>query len=211
MVEKNLLFEAKELSIKLGQKNIFQNISLVANSPTIILIEGENGAGKTSLLKVLAGQLNPDKGSVLYNSKNPIASPVGHYSFFLATSMGLEPAWSGLEHIKIFQQYLNVSDSIVNQSLEKFRELEIFNEILVKKVETFSQGMKQILRLFLHMFFVPELLFLDEPFQFLSPKAKVFFWNYIRAISQHSFVFITDQSFNWIENKNYHLISLDKK
>jgi len=57
--------------------------------------------------------------------------------------------------------------------------------------------MKQLLRLFLHVFFEPKILFLDEPFLYLSPSLKDFLQKKIELLAEHSLVFITDQKFSW--------------
>ena len=66
-----------------------------------------------------------------------------------------------------------------------------------KQVMDFSQGMKQFLRLFLHLHFSPQIIFLDEPFLYLSPSLKEFVQEEINDLAQQSLVFITDQKFQW--------------
>ncbi len=190
-------FECKNLALKLGDKTLFQNFDFKFSGPGIVMIEGENGTGKSSLLKVLAGFIISDNGHVSYSgySSSQILAP--DFSYLTTTSLGLLNDLTGLEHIKIISKALNVDPIKTSAKLLEFQELELFKEVLIKRVADFSQGMKQVLRLFMHLFFEPKILFLDEPFLYLSPTLKAFFQKKIELISNRSLVFITDQTFTW--------------
>lgn len=64
------MIEAKELCLKFGKHLILNQVSFKAATGKLSVIIGSNGAGKSSLLKVLTGQWNPQKGTVTYNGTN---------------------------------------------------------------------------------------------------------------------------------------------
>ncbi|MBM7038000.1 ABC transporter ATP-binding protein [Vibrio ulleungensis] len=60
-------YKIKELSFSRGRKQIFENVSFDVKSAKITAIIGPSGIGKTTLLKLLSGLLEPDDGQVLFN------------------------------------------------------------------------------------------------------------------------------------------------
>ena len=57
------IFNAQNISLNFGTKNIVKDASLVLEKGSFVGIIGPNGAGKTSLLRVMAGLLNPQRQS----------------------------------------------------------------------------------------------------------------------------------------------------
>lgn len=198
-----LSFEVKDLRLVLGNKTILEKMNTAFSGPGLVLIEGENGSGKSSFLKVLAGFTTASSGIVNIQRKE--------FSFLTTSSLGLLNDFTGNEHIKMINSSLNVNEQTLQHALEKINSLEIFQEILEKKVCDMSQGMKQILRLFLHLYFRPKVIFLDEPFLYLSPKIKEFFQFWIENLASDSLVFITDQRFSWAPATHFTKIYLGKK
>lgn len=190
-------FECKNLSLKLGDKTLFKDFHFNFSGPGIVMIEGENGAGKSSLLKVFAGFIISKNAQISYSGRRTSEIGPKLFSYFTATSLGLLNDLNGREHIEIVSTAIQLDSALVTAKILEFQEIELFNEILLKPVLDFSQGMKQFLRLFLHLFFEPHIIFLDEPFLYLSPKLKEFFQFKIELMSNQSLIFITDQKFTW--------------
>jgi ABC-type branched-subunit amino acid transport system ATPase component len=71
--------------------------------------------------------------------------------------------------------------------------------------------MKQILRLFLHLYFKPKVIYLDEPFLYLSPTIRIFFQNVFEDLSCECLIFITDQKFSWEPSGKVSKINLGPK
>lgn len=185
------------LSLRLGEKTLFQSFDFIFSGPGIVLIEGENGVGKSTLLKVLAGFILVDTGNISFSGHAPFEIGTKDFSYFTTTSLGLLNDLSGREHIELISKSMKLDTKMVLAKISEYQEADIFNEILIKKVGNFSQGMKQLLRLFLHLFFGPKVLFLDEPFLYLSPKLKEFIQAKLELMSFDSLILITDQKFTW--------------
>lgn len=194
------LFQASDLCHAYGPKTLFSHLSILSDNPGLILISGDNGSGKSTLLKGLSGFQKLDQGKVFYNGTPVAQLKSGTLSFVPATSLGLNPELTGQQHIQLFADSLNVSSVDLKNQIETYSELKIFEEIYSQKIKESSQGMRQLLRVFLHTFFKPEVLFLDEPFMFLSPAVKEFVLARIFENSRTGFVFIADQNTDWISS-----------
>jgi phospholipid/cholesterol/gamma-HCH transport system ATP-binding protein len=66
----NTLVSIKNLSFSRGERKIFNDISLTIQRKKITAIMGPSGTGKTTLLKLIGGQLTPDKGNVIVDNQN---------------------------------------------------------------------------------------------------------------------------------------------
>ncbi|WP_299520329.1 ABC transporter ATP-binding protein [Winogradskyella sp.] len=151
----------------------FPDINIKPGKHAIIL--GPSGIGKTTLLYLLAGLLQPNKGSVSIEGTELNSLSRSEIDRFRGENIGL-----------VFQQYhfvksLNVSDnlrlrqSFPKSSLDKTRRLELaerlgLSEHLSKKVTNLSQGQQQRLSIALGLIHKPKVILADEPTSNLDDK-----------------------------------------
>lgn len=150
----------EHLTKKIGSKTILEDVSLSLNRGQIIGLVGANGAGKTSLMKVILGYSSYQEGhfKVIDNNNK---SNVGA----LIENPGLYPFMSGYDNLKLLNETKNTYDidTIVS-------ELKM-NEYIYNKAKTYSLGMKQKLGIAIAFLNQPQLIILDEPMNGLDPKA----------------------------------------
>lgn len=173
--------------LKIKEKTIQKKITFTCNRPGIISISGANGAGKTTLLKTISG-LYPSEtyqlsGEYLKSNK----------SIFLTSSQGLMPEITGRDHIRLLVN--NPSRKIISPEdfFEFFSDKKLISDIFNLKTRELSQGMRQALRLYLHLCFCPKLVFLDEPFVFLNSDLKSIFIHFLEKKLPDSIIFYFSQ------------------
>ncbi len=86
--EAEALIEVKNLSFNRGERVIYDNVDLKIRRGQITAIMGPSGTGKTTLLRLIGGQLSPDEGQVLLDGKN-IASMSRSELFSARARMGM--------------------------------------------------------------------------------------------------------------------------
>lgn len=150
----------EHLTKKIGSKTILEDVSLSLNRGQIIGLVGANGAGKTSLMKVILGYSSYQEGhfKVIDNNNK---SNVGA----LIENPGLYPFMSGYDNLKLLNETKNTYDIDTVVS-----ELKM-NEYIHNKAKTYSLGMKQKLGIAIAFLNQPQLIILDEPMNGLDPKA----------------------------------------
>ena len=79
------------IDISLGGRKILNNISVEISIGEITSIIGPNGAGKSTLLKALAGDINPDIGSIFYDNKDLIDINIQERAFTRSVMSQLQP------------------------------------------------------------------------------------------------------------------------
>lgn len=176
-----MLLEIDEVSSGYGGLEILHDVSLSVGEGEVVAVIGANGAGKSTALKTIAGELRPSHGEVRFAGK--AANGLGSHRMAKQGLM-LVP-----EHRALFGT-LTVEDNLRmgawgRRGREGFTEAEIMEifPILGQRrtqiAETMSGGQQQMVAIARALMSAPRLLMLDEPSTGLSPKLT---WDVFHAV-----------------------------
>ena len=153
--------KVSSISKKFNNKKIFTDINFELNKGDLLLLGGNNGIGKSTLLKVILGIIFPDNGSINLNGTKEIKKYVGYSSsnersFFLRLSAN--------RNLEFFLGMRGFSSKEIRERIHFFSDLfQIDKNVLNKKYMYLSSGEKKrisLIRAFIHE---PKLIILDEP------------------------------------------------
>lgn len=151
-----------------GEKRAADGISLHIKKGDVYGLIGRNGAGKTTVLKMICGLSGPTSGSVTFLGKTGAElSKVMNKIGALIESPGLFPKMSAYQNIKTKCILAGKNDDEYIMSLLKQVGLENVGK---KPAQSFSLGMKQRLGIALALVGDPEFIVLDEPINGLDPQ-----------------------------------------
>jgi ABC-2 type transport system ATP-binding protein len=151
-----------------GEKRAADGISLHIKKGDVYGLIGRNGAGKTTVLKMICGLSGPTSGSVTFLGKTGAElSKVMNKIGALIESPGLFPKMSAYQNIKTKCILAGKNDDEYIMSLLKQVGLE---KVGKKPAQSFSLGMKQRLGIALALVGDPEFIVLDEPINGLDPQ-----------------------------------------
>jgi len=173
----------RDVTKKYSNETVLQNVDLNVQSGECIVLVGHNGAGKTSLLKLMLGLTKPSSGVVEVLGKNPAFSAAvaqGLSLGYLPESVAFYEAMTGREVLSFYAQ-LKGSNSA---ECEKLLELVGLGDAAKRRVGTYSKGMRQRLGLAQAMLGNPQLLFLDEPTTGLDPILRQHFYELIDGLQK---------------------------
>lgn len=152
------MIEAEHLTKKYGKQTILKDITFSAECGERIAVIGRNGCGKSTLMQILAGIIKPDSGSIRYFDKNPLKERKA-----FRTLCGYVPQGNPLmeeltvrDNLKLFGADPRLVDSPF------FRDFGL-EEILRKPVSALSGGMKRRVSIACAVYYLPAILFMDEP------------------------------------------------
>lgn len=100
----NLTLQVQDLTCVRGDRKLFSNLSFSLSSGDCLHVRGENGVGKTSLLRLLTGLSKPEAGQVLWNQES-ISKQANQYHrnlLFLGHRDALKEELSALENLQIY-------------------------------------------------------------------------------------------------------------
>ncbi|HUG43307.1 MAG TPA: ABC transporter ATP-binding protein [Acidobacteriota bacterium] len=181
------IVELQDLSVCFGRREILKSLTQTMSARAIGLL-GPNGAGKTTLLHTLLGFHPPASGSArilghdVEREREAIRGLVGYMperNSFVA----------GMTAVRFLTMMAELSGIPVETALERAHEALFFvglGEARYRNIETFSLGMKQLVKLAQAIVHGPRLLFLDEPTNGLDPPARLRMIRLIRQIARES-------------------------
>lgn len=154
------------LSKTFHQIPVLDNISLHVKPKEIFGLLGSSGAGKTTLIKILTGQLSYQGTAWVMNTKCSDIKRKHYKSMgMVLDNFGLYERLSCYDNLLLFSNIFQTDKNIIMQELERVGLSKEQN----KKVGLLSKGMKQRLMLARAILHQPDLLFLDEPTSGLDP------------------------------------------
>ncbi|WP_455638018.1 ABC transporter ATP-binding protein [Parabacteroides sp.] len=167
-----------------GEVQALQDISLDIHSGELFGLIGPDGAGKTSLFRILTTLLLADKGSASVCGLDVVRD----YKQ-IRTRVGYMPGRFSLYQDLTVEENLNFFATVFNTTIEENYDLvrDIYVQIepfKKRKAGKLSGGMKQKLALSCALIHRPDVLFLDEPTTGVDPVSRVEFWNMLDRLKE---------------------------
>jgi ABC-2 type transport system ATP-binding protein len=164
------VIESVDVSKKYNNNKILSHVSMSFDNGHIHLFRGNNGAGKSTYLKILCGLLIPDEGSVLYKGENIEKRRnqyLKHIGVIMADDRSLYHKLTAYENLFYIGRIMGVEKNELKERIAYLLKCFGLNDNQ-QYVEDFSTGMKKkvmICRAFLHE---PEIIYADEVFNGLD-------------------------------------------
>lgn len=129
------------------------NISFEIRKGETVGIIGTNGSGKSTILKIITGVLNPTKGNVQVN---------GRISALLELGAGFNQEYTGMQNIYLNGTMMGFTKEEINQKVESIVDFADIGEFINQPVKTYSSGMFVRLAFAVAINIEPEILIVDE-------------------------------------------------
>lgn len=163
-------------------QKVLNGISLSVSEGEIIGIAGQSGAGKTSLLKIIAGLADATEGKVFLEGKRVVGPSMrlvpGHPDIQLVNQdFSLDIYQTAGENIK--GKILHLPEAVQSQFTEELLELMELSHVKARQAHTLSGGEQQRLAIARALALEPRLLLLDEPFVHLDSHLRIKLISYL--------------------------------
>ena len=162
------------------------NLSLDICNNEVFGLLGQNGAGKTTIIHMLATLLKPTAGSATVNGFDIVKEPAKVRAsigiLFQATSS--DDMLTGYENLKLHSFLYSFPRKIREKRISDVLELVDLTERQHDQVKKYSGGMRRRLEIARGILHKPKILFLDEPTLGLDPRSRESMWKYIRKLVQ---------------------------
>ena len=204
------MLEVKNLSKYFGIKKAVDNVSFKVEEGHILGVLGKNGAGKSTIFRMILNTLDPDEGEVLYNGQkidNHISDRIGY----------LPEVGSLIDSYTVYEQcvYYGKMKSMKTEEIKNnmFELLEQFGivEYANMKIKELSKGNKQKIQFIISLLHNPDLIILDEPFSGLDPVSVEYFKNIILQLkSQGKTIVFSSHIMSQVEMLCEEVLIIDK-
>lgn len=187
--------EIEGLNKHFGDIHAVQDLSFHVQEGELFAFLGVNGAGKSTTISILCGQLQKDSGRVTVCGEN-----IDHSMAAVSRRLGvvfqnsvLDSALSVQDNLRSRAALYGITGAAFRQRLAELCELLELSPLLGRAVGKLSGGQRRrvdIARALLHR---PEILILDEPTTGLDPQTRRLLWDVVRTLreQQHMTVFLT--------------------
>ena len=179
----SVILEVKSLSKKFKDFDAVKNLSFTVNQGDVYGFLGQNGAGKSTTIRMLLKLIKPTAGEIIFSGKNiQQDNDILRQTGAIIEKPDLYKFLSAYDNLAIFAKMsgIKVTRSLIMDQLEMVGLAERSGS----KVKTFSQGMKQRLGIAVALVHSPKLIILDEPVNGLDPQGIADVRNLILRLSR---------------------------
>lgn len=177
------MIRGQELAKAFGKVQALEGLSLHVSNGEIFGLVGPDGAGKTTLIRILCGLLIPDKGHVWLMDK-AVQELDKKELGYMPQHFSLYPELSVMENINFFGSLYGLNRALIEERAETILGLTGLLPFKKRMAEQLSGGMKQKLSLTCSLITRPSILMLDEPTYGVDPQSRKEFWGILYHLNQ---------------------------
>jgi ABC-2 type transport system ATP-binding protein len=178
------MIKIRSLVKKYGDHIAVDNLTLDINENEVFGLLGSNGAGKTTIIHMLATLLKPSSGSATVNGYDIVCQPAKVRSsigiVFQAPSS--DDMLTGYENLQLHSMLYSIPRHTRKQRIDEVLKLVGLTERRHDQVKTYSGGMRRRLEIARGLLHKPKVMFLDEPTLGLDPASRETMWKYIQRL-----------------------------
>ena len=209
-------FAIRKLQRRVTYKNFWalNDINLEITKGEVFGLVGNNGAGKTTLLRLILDLIKADDGCVYSNGLRVNETEEWkQYTGSFIDGRFLIDFYTPEEYFTFIGKVYNIPTETINQRLENYSSL-MHDEILGTKkyIRDFSEGNRQKIGIIGAMIINPEVLILDEPFNYLDPSSQINIAKMIQGAC-HEFgmtVILSSHNLNFVSDISTRILLLEK-
>lgn len=158
------------VSVRLGDRQVLDQVGFAAPSGRVVGLLGPNGAGKTTSMRILLGILDPDSGSVRWNGQ-PVTTKDRERWGYMPQERGLYIKMRAKDQLVYLARLRGLSKADASDRADQLLAQLSLGDRADDKIESLSGGMQQRVQLAAAVIHDPDVLILDEPFAGLDPTA----------------------------------------
>lgn len=196
------IVSAHNVTLTINQKSILKNISLDIMQGETLTLLGLNGAGKSSLIRILSGLQKPTHGEIHSDAQHTIA--------FVDQNVSVDQFLSITDNFAFQGELYQLNRPTIRSRMEYLIEAFELSEFLHKPLPLLSGGMKRRVDLAVNLISHPDILFLDEPTASLDLQAKKKLWQQLMEFQekQNTTIILTTHDLEEAEHLSSRIVFL---
>jgi ABC-2 type transport system ATP-binding protein len=191
------MIRVKDVSKKFGSLTAVSEVSFAVQSGEMCGLVGSDGAGKTSLLRMIATMIRPTAGSIylqgldVVHQKDKVKGLIG----YMPQRFGLYQDLTVAENLDFFMDIYGISGDERRRRRERYLGFSNLLPFLDRRAGDLSGGMKQKLGLACVLVHQPRVLILDEPTNGVDPVSRQEFWEILAEMKRESMTILVSTAY----------------
>jgi ABC-2 type transport system ATP-binding protein len=186
--------QVKGLQKSYKKLHVLKDVDFEVEKGSIFALLGSNGAGKTTIVKILTTLLKPDGGTTIVNGFDVVSKPdrVRQSISLTGQFAAVDEILTGRENLIMIAKLRHLANprQVADDLLNRFG----LTDAADRRVSTYSGGMRRRLDIAMSLVGKPQIIFLDEPTTGLDPEARSEVWKFVKELaSGGTTVFLTTQ------------------
>jgi ABC-2 type transport system ATP-binding protein len=191
------LIQVDGLTKRFADVTAVDRLSLSVNRGEIFGLVGPDGAGKTATMRMLAGVMQPDAGTIVIDGVDAVADPEGvkpHVSY-MPQRFALYEDLTVDENIRFYADLFEITPAIRRERASRLLAASGMSAFRRFKAGQLSGGMKQKLGLTCALVHTPKILLLDEPTTGVDPVSRRDFWRILYGLREEGVTIIISTAY----------------
>ncbi|HMB24368.1 MAG TPA: ATP-binding cassette domain-containing protein [Anaerolineales bacterium] len=190
----NQAIQVQGLQKSYEKLQVLKGVDFEVEKGCIFALLGSNGAGKTTIIKILTTLLKQDSGTATVNGFDVAAKPDDVRQSISLTGQfaAVDEILTGRENLIMIARLRHIKNpqQVADDLLHRFGLTDAAN----RRVSTYSGGMVRRLDIAMSLIGKPQLIFLDEPTTGLDPEGRIDVWKMVKELATNgTTVFLTTQ------------------
>lgn len=164
-----------------------KDVSFAINAGEMVGLLGPDGAGKSTIIKILCGKLVPDNGECFVGGLTPWKSYKEHIKntgVLFGQNFQLWPDAPVMDSFALIQKHYRIEPSVYKMTLDELTEMLDLSAILATPAKDLSAGQRMLCEIAASLLHNPKILFLDEPLTGLDAASKNIIKDSLKRINQ---------------------------
>ena len=209
------IIQINNLNKSFGSVNAVQDLSFRVKKGELFAFLGINGAGKSTTINIMCGQLSKDSGSVFIDGHDldKDVDDIKRELGVVFQSSALDSALSVYDNLESRAALYGITGMDFKKRLAELAKILDFENLLKRTVGKLSGGQRRRIDIARALFHKPEILILDEPTTGLDPQTRRLIWNVISSFrkDENMTVFLTTHYMEEAAEADYVVIIDDGK
>ncbi len=190
----NYSIQVEGLQKSYQRLHVLKGVDFTVEKGSIFALLGSNGAGKTTIIRILTTLLKHDGGTAAVNGFDVASKPGNVRQSISLTGQfaAVDEILTGRENLIMIARlrHLQNPPQLADNLIKRFG----LTEAADRRVSTYSGGMRRRLDLAMSLVGKPQIIFLDEPTNGLDPEARIEVWKIVKELAEGgTTVFLTTQ------------------
>lgn len=179
-----LMIKVSNISKSFGSLTAVNQVDLQVAKQEIFGLVGPDGAGKTTLIRIICGLITPDQGQVAILGTPPDKLEDRKKLGYMPQRFSLYGDLTVMENINFFGSLYNLDKKTIIERSDEILDITNLFEFKNRLADNLSGGMKQKLALTCALVTRPQILVLDEPTYGVDPESRKDFWRILYTLNQ---------------------------